>query len=104
MTVARRRWPDAGGHFGPYGGRYVPETLMEPLRELEAVWDEARDDAGFQRELRRLNDELEARVAEAASAGGDVYAQLMALAHAQNKSPNGGTFIPATFLRVTVSV
>jgi tryptophan synthase beta chain len=54
VTVARGRWPDAGGHFGPYGGRYVPETLMEPLRELEAVWGEARDDAGFQRELRRL--------------------------------------------------
>ena len=30
-------WPDAAGHFGPYGGRYVPETLMEPLRELEAA-------------------------------------------------------------------
>ena len=29
-------WPDAAGHFGPYGGRYVPETLMEPLHELEA--------------------------------------------------------------------
>jgi tryptophan synthase beta chain len=27
--------PDANGHFGPYGGRYVPETLMHPLQELE---------------------------------------------------------------------
>ena len=35
-------WPDAGGHFGPYGGRYVPETLMAPLRELEAVYEAAR--------------------------------------------------------------
>ena len=35
-------WPDASGHFGPYGGRYVPETLMEPLRELEAAWAEAQ--------------------------------------------------------------
>jgi tryptophan synthase beta chain len=48
------RWPDRAGHFGPYGGRYVPETLMEPLRELEAAWTEARQDAGFQEELERL--------------------------------------------------
>ena len=27
--------PDLKGHFGPYGGRYVPETLMHPLKELE---------------------------------------------------------------------
>jgi len=43
--------PDAGGHFGPYGGRYVPEVLMAPLEELEAAYLEARDDAGFQAEL-----------------------------------------------------
>ena len=54
MTAPRPRWPDAGGHFGPYGGRYVPETLMEPLRELEEVWTAARADPGFQEELRRL--------------------------------------------------
>jgi tryptophan synthase beta chain len=47
-------WPDAGGHFGPYGGCYVPETLMEPLRELDAAWTEARRDAAFQAELERL--------------------------------------------------
>jgi tryptophan synthase beta chain len=35
------------GHFGPYGGRYVPETLMEPLRELEAAYDAARGDREF---------------------------------------------------------
>jgi tryptophan synthase beta chain len=46
--------PDAGGHFGPYGGRYVPETLMEPLRELEAAWREARRDPAFRHEYRRL--------------------------------------------------
>jgi tryptophan synthase beta chain len=39
--------PEAAGHFGPYGGRYVPETLMEPLRELEAAYGEARRDASF---------------------------------------------------------
>ncbi len=43
--------PDAGGHFGPYGGRYVPETLMHPLLELEAEYFRAQQDPAFQREL-----------------------------------------------------
>jgi tryptophan synthase beta chain len=47
-------WPDADGHFGPYGGRYVPETLMEPLRELEAVYEAARRSPAFEVEYRRL--------------------------------------------------
>jgi tryptophan synthase beta chain len=46
--------PDAQGHFGPYGGRFVPETLMEPLRELEAAYAEARRDPSFREELARL--------------------------------------------------
>ena len=37
--------------FGPYGGRYVPETLMAALAELEAAWCEARDDPAFRSEL-----------------------------------------------------
>ncbi len=40
--------------FGPYGGQYVPETLMPALAELEAAWTAARDDAGFRSELDRL--------------------------------------------------
>jgi tryptophan synthase beta chain len=43
--------PDAGGHFGPYGGRFVPEVLMAPLEELERAYREARRDPAFQREL-----------------------------------------------------
>ncbi len=43
--------PDAGGHFGPYGGRFVPETLMAPLDELEKAYLEARRDPSFQGEL-----------------------------------------------------
>ena len=43
--------PDAHGHFGPYGGRYVPETLMHPLQELEAEYFRAQHDPEFQREL-----------------------------------------------------
>ena len=46
--------PDAGGHFGPYGGRYVPEVLMAPLEELERAYLEARHDPAFQTELRDL--------------------------------------------------
>jgi len=43
--------PDARGRFGPFGGRYVPETLMAPLEELEIAYNEARADASFRSEL-----------------------------------------------------
>ncbi|MGE5488478.1 MAG: pyridoxal-phosphate dependent enzyme, partial [bacterium] len=49
MTV-----PDATGHFGPYGGRFVPETLMAPLDELEAAYFAAREDPAFRAELDEL--------------------------------------------------
>ncbi|MCU0784295.1 MAG: tryptophan synthase subunit beta [Verrucomicrobia bacterium] len=49
--VAPENLPDATGHFGPYGGRYVPETLMHPLQELEAEYFRAQHDPEFQREL-----------------------------------------------------
>src|SRR5881296_1125344 len=50
-TVARSTVPDAGGHFGPYGGRFVPETLMHPLQELEDEYHRAQRDPEFQREF-----------------------------------------------------
>jgi len=46
--------PDSRGHFGPYGGRFVPETLMSPLEELEIAYREARADEAFTRELDSL--------------------------------------------------
>ncbi len=46
--------PDASGHYGPYGGKFVPETLMQPLDELEQAYFEARQDPAFQLELNRL--------------------------------------------------
>ena len=46
--------PTASGHFGPYGGRFVPEVLMSPLEELERTFTEARQDPEFQRELDSL--------------------------------------------------
>jgi len=41
------------GHFGPYGGRFAPETLMAPLEELEKAYLEAKADPAFQAELER---------------------------------------------------
>ena len=44
-------FPDARGHFGPYGGRFVAETLMQPLEELRLAWERYRDDPDFLAEL-----------------------------------------------------
>ncbi len=46
--------PDAAGHFGPYGGRYVPEVLMAPLDELEQAYRKVQVDPVFQAELKGL--------------------------------------------------
>jgi tryptophan synthase beta chain len=46
--------PDARGHFGKFGGRFVPETLMAPLIELEKAYQAARRDRKFQLRLRAL--------------------------------------------------
>ena len=43
--------PDARGHFGPFGGRYVPETLVHPLQELEDEYRRAQKDPAFRREF-----------------------------------------------------
>src|SRR3977135_1753470 len=53
-SVTSRRDPDAGGSFGKFGGRYVPETLVEPVEELERAYFVARDDPSFAAELDRL--------------------------------------------------
>jgi tryptophan synthase beta chain len=54
MTPITRRDPDARGYFGAFGGRFVPETLVEPIEALERAYFEARDDAAFCGELERL--------------------------------------------------
>ncbi len=51
MTTSQ---PDSTGHFGPYGGRFVPEVLMAPLEELEHAYREASVDPAFQAELADL--------------------------------------------------
>src|SRR6185437_4597913 len=46
--------PDETGHWGAYGGRFVPETLMAPLEELTSAYSSVRDDPWFQSELATL--------------------------------------------------
>ena len=50
----RRPLPDAAGHFGAYGGRFVAETLIAPLDELSTAYDRLRRDRRFQRKLAEL--------------------------------------------------
>src|SRR5205823_8056543 len=50
-AIASATVPDAQGHFGPYGGRYVPETLMHPLQELEDEYLRCQQDPSFKREF-----------------------------------------------------
>src|SRR5688572_9243930 len=58
MTEARpnslRSGPDAAGHFGPFGGRFVAETLMPLLLRLEQAYNEVKDDPAFHAELAGL--------------------------------------------------
>jgi tryptophan synthase beta chain len=61
MTFTPHAWPDSSGHYGPYGGKYVPETLMHPLEELEYAYLAAREDPEFQRELEFLWHEYSGR-------------------------------------------
>jgi tryptophan synthase beta chain len=51
-TLDRFSLPDDGGHFGDYGGVFVPETLMTALKELGEVYEEARKDESYLAELR----------------------------------------------------
>ena len=52
MTLSNAyAWPDDQGRFGPYGGRFVSETLMPAIHELDAAYAEARADPTFQAEL-----------------------------------------------------
>jgi tryptophan synthase beta chain len=80
--------PAVERRFGPYGGRYVPETLIPALDELESAWLAARSDPGFTAELARLARDyvgrptplgLAARLSELA--GGDVWLKREDLTH-----------------------
>ncbi|UFJ42771.1 tryptophan synthase subunit beta [Brevibacillus humidisoli] len=54
MTAANQTVPDEKGRFGSFGGRYVPETLMNALNELEEAFEEARRDPQFLAQLNHL--------------------------------------------------
>ena len=54
MSATITSQPDATGHFGPYGGIFVPETLMTALEELTQAYEAARKDPEFRRELNQL--------------------------------------------------
>ncbi len=54
MSATITSQPDATGHFGPYGGSFVPETLMTALEELTQAYEAARKDPEFRRELNQL--------------------------------------------------
>ena len=60
-AIDRLSLPDAAGHFGPYGGSFVPETLMTALAELEAAYTEASGDPAFNGELASLLGEFAGR-------------------------------------------
>jgi tryptophan synthase beta chain len=54
MNATSQIWPDAQGRYGPYGGSYVPETLMAPVAELTAAYESARKDPKFVAEVEDL--------------------------------------------------
>lgn len=54
MNTAQETLPDSGGHFGEFGGMFVPETLMNPLQELATEYEKAKADPSFRSELDAL--------------------------------------------------
>ena len=89
MQTPVRRDPDARGYFGPFGGKYVPETLVEPIEELQRAYYAVREDETFQRELARLlkhyvgrpTPVYEAQRLSAASGGARIFLKREDLTH-----------------------
>jgi tryptophan synthase beta chain len=87
--VFGQRDPDARGYYGPYGGRFVPETLVAPVAELESAYLEARDDPAFRAELGALlrnyvgrpTPLFEARRLSASLGGARIFLKREDLAH-----------------------
>src|SRR5689334_5522388 len=52
-TYQHDLYPDQRGRFGPFGGKFVPESLMAALAEMEAAYEDAHQDEAFQEELRK---------------------------------------------------
>jgi tryptophan synthase beta chain len=86
MTTPKRIVADAPGWYGAFGGRYVPETLVPALDELERGWRRLRDDAGFRLELDRLGRTYAGRptslyLAERLAPGRRIYLKREDLCH-----------------------
>jgi tryptophan synthase beta chain len=54
MPAKDRQLPDSGGYFGQFGGKFIPETLMSALDELELAYSQASADSGFQQQFHQL--------------------------------------------------
>ena len=88
-STITRRDPDARGYFGAFGGRFVPETLVEPIEALERAYFIAREDAAFHAELDRLlkhyvgrpTPVYDARRLAAASGGARIFLKREDLTH-----------------------
>src|SRR5229473_366320 len=89
-TYQHGLYPDARGRFGSFGGKFVPESLMEPLAELEAAYNQACSDELFQAELRAQLQRFVGRpttlhyaprFAELVAPGVEVYLKREDLAH-----------------------
>jgi tryptophan synthase beta chain len=61
ITQKKYSLPDADGKFGKYGGKFVPETLITPLQELEQAYNSVKDDADFINQLAKLNKDYTGR-------------------------------------------
>ncbi len=61
MSPQYNNLPDSSGKFGKYGGKFVPETLITPLKELEEIYFSLKDDKTFNDELNRLHKEYTGR-------------------------------------------
>jgi tryptophan synthase beta chain len=72
--------PDSLGHWGRYGGRFVPETLMAPLEELTEAYATARDDQSFHDELDRLLRDFAQRLTDRCG-GARIYLKREDLLH-----------------------
>ena len=61
QNLLEYKQPDVNGRFGKYGGKYVPETLITPLEELEEIYSKLKNDPSFIKELNQLNTEYAGR-------------------------------------------
>lgn len=61
MEKKNYSFPDSSGHFGKYGGKFVPETLIAQLHELEEMYLQVKDDSSFQYELMQLHKDYSGR-------------------------------------------